>query len=71
MRQPERYSAHDGGCIECIQAIRAALTDDEYRGFCKGNVIKYVWRERYKGSNDDLSKALDYLAELVESGVKA
>ena len=49
------------GEIECIDAIRAALTDEEWRGFCKGNVLKYVWREKHKGGNDTLVKAQDYL----------
>jgi hypothetical protein len=49
------------GGIECIDAIRAALTDEEWRGFCKGNVLKYVWREKHKGGNDTLVKAEDYL----------
>jgi hypothetical protein len=39
------------GDIECIDAIRAALTDEEWRGFCKGNVLKYVWREKHKGGD--------------------
>ena len=54
----ERY---DHGDVECIDAIKAALTDEEYRGFCKGNVIKYVWREKYKGGNKDMKKAKDYI----------
>jgi hypothetical protein len=49
------------GDIECIDAIRAALTDEEWRGFCKGNVLKYVWREKHKGGNETLVKAQDYL----------
>ena len=49
------------GEIECIDAIRAALTDEEWRGFCKGNVLKYVWREKHKGGDDTLVKAQDYL----------
>lgn len=49
------------GGIECIDAIRAALTPEEFRGFCKGNVIKYVWRESHKGGDADLGKAGDYL----------
>lgn len=54
----ERY-AH--GEIECIDAIRSALTAEEFRGFCKGNVMKYIWRERYKGGGEDLRKAEDYI----------
>jgi len=55
----EKRYAH--GEIECIDAIRAALTADEFRGFCKGNVLKYIWRERYKGGGEDLRKAEDYI----------
>lgn len=54
----ERYKHGD---IECIEAIKAALTPEEYRGFCKGNVIKYIWREQFKGGDVDLHKADDYI----------
>lgn len=53
----KRYSH---GNISCIDAIQSALSPEEFRGFCKGNVIKYIWREAYKGKNDDLDKAIDY-----------
>jgi len=49
------------GDIECIEAIRAALTPEEFRGYCKGNALKYVWRERYKGGDESLQKAVWYL----------
>lgn len=49
------------GAVECVDAIRAALTEEEFRGFCKGNVMKYVWREGLKGGDEDLAKAVDYL----------
>ena len=49
------------GDIECIDAIRAALTDEEWRGYCKGNVLKYTWREKHKGGDETLVKAQDYL----------
>lgn len=53
--------------IECIAAIRAALTSEEYEGFCKGNAVKYIWREKYKGGTEDIKKALWYLNALVKS----
>lgn len=62
--KPEVTSPNDHyrqGEIECIDAIRAALTDEEWRGYCKGNVLKYTWREKHKGGNDTLVKAEDYL----------
>jgi hypothetical protein len=52
--------------IECIDAIQSALTEEEFRGFCKGNALKYSWREKYKGSNEDLKKAQWYLNRLTK-----
>ncbi len=53
------------GEIECIDAIRSALTEEEFRGYCKGNVLKYTWRERMKGQDEDLKKAGVYLSWLT------
>jgi hypothetical protein len=36
------------GAIECIDAIESALTPEEFRGYLKGNVIKYTWRLGHK-----------------------
>ena len=61
-KQPTSPNDHyRQGDIECIDAIRAALTDEEWRGFCKGNVLKYTWREKHKGGDGSLLKAQDYL----------
>lgn len=38
------------------------------RGFVKGNVLKYVWREAYKGGDCDLRKAADYLGRYFGEG---
>jgi len=54
------------GDIECIDAIRAALTPEEFRGYCKGNAIKYIWRERYKGGNESIEKADYYMNKARE-----
>jgi hypothetical protein len=51
--------------VECIDAIRAALTPDEFRGYEKGVTIKYVWREKFKGHDEDLRKARWYLDALL------
>ena len=58
-------SHYNEGQVECIDAIRAALTDEEFRGFCKGNVLKYTWREKHKGGNESLEKAVWYLKQMV------
>ena len=64
VNHPTHYTS---GEIECIDALRAALTPEEFRGFCKGNVIKYSWREKIKGGDQDLKKAVSYASKAVES----
>ena len=51
--------------IECINAIQAA-TGDGYEYYLQGNILKYLWRYRYKNGTEDLKKAQWYLNELVE-----
>jgi len=52
--------------IECIEAIEAQLTQEEFRGYCKGNIVKYIWRERQKGQTESLKKAQWYLDRLIK-----
>lgn len=54
------------GAVECIDAIRSALTAEEFRGYCKGNIIKYAFRERLKGGDNDVKKAAWYCSKLLE-----
>jgi hypothetical protein len=60
VNHPPHYLRKEGG-PECIDAIEAALSEEEYKGYIKGNVIKYLWREMYKGREEDLNKAHWYL----------
>ena len=62
----ERPAHYRQGEVECIAAIRAALTPEEYRGYLKGNIIKYTWRERMNGGLQSVRKALWYVKRLVE-----
>jgi hypothetical protein len=64
VNHPSHYT--DGGGIECIEAIESALTNEEYRGFLKGNVLKYCWREKHKGGTESLKKAQWYLDRLIQ-----
>lgn len=68
VNHPAHYTA---GGIECIDAIESALTADEFRGFIKGTVLAYVWRERHKGGDEDVAKAAWYLARLREVEAQA
>ena len=65
VNSPPHYTQ---GGIETIDAIRAALTPEEFRGYCKGSVLAYVWRERHKGGDEDLGKSIWYLNQLLEQG---
>jgi hypothetical protein len=61
VNSPPHYRQGD---IECIDAIRSALTDEEFRGYVKGNSMKYLWREKHKGGDEDLKKAAWYLSQI-------
>jgi hypothetical protein len=65
MAEVDHPSHYNESSIECIDAIQAALTPEEFAGFCKGNSLKYIWREKYKGGSIDLQKAAWYLARLA------
>jgi len=70
MNDPVNHPAHyTQGTIECIEAIKAALTPEEFRGFCKGNALKYIWRERHKGNSESLLKAQWYMEKLLISEI--
>lgn len=52
--------------IECIDAIQAA-TDEGFQHYLQGNIVKYIWRYRYKNGKQDLEKAAWYLNKLIET----
>ena len=58
INHPSHYTS---GVIETVDYIIDSLTDDELRGYIKGNLLKYVSRERHKGGDNDLRKAAWYL----------
>jgi hypothetical protein len=52
--------------IECIHAISAA-TDEGFKYYLQGNIMKYLWRFDYKEKPiEDLQKAKWYLDKLIE-----
>lgn len=46
--------------------MEAVLTPEEFRGFLKGNVIKYAMRQGKKEGSDDANKAKHYAMKLLE-----
>ena len=64
VQHPSHYTQ---GGIECIEAIRASMAADGFCDYCKGNIIKYIWRWRDKGGVEDLKKASVYLDWLINA----
>jgi len=53
--------------IQPWTVMQAVLTEEEFIGFLKGNIIKYAMRQGRKlGASDDAEKAKHYLAKLEE-----
>jgi len=64
VNSPPHYN--EGG-IECIDAIEASMSQEAFRGYLKGNMLKYLWRYENKGGKEDLDKANWYLTKLRRS----
>ncbi len=65
VNRPEHYMLPNGG--EAIEVIRKCLTKEEYIGWCKGNLLKYVLRYKKKGGVESLKKARVNLNWLIEA----
>lgn len=63
VNSPAHYQSASG--IECIEAIKAQMSGEEYRGYLRGNVVKYLWRYQQKGGKQSLEKARWYLDKLI------
>ena len=64
VNHPAHYTQ---GGVECIEAIEASMSKEEFTGYLKGCVEKYVWRYKYKNNPvEDLEKAIWYLTRLKE-----
>lgn len=64
VNRPAHY--RQGG-IECIEAIKASMSEEGFRDYLKGNVMKYIWRYKHKGKAiEDIEKALWHLNRLKD-----
>tara|TARA_R110000765_G_scaffold241137_2_gene343367 strand:+ start:328 stop:558 length:231 start_codon:yes stop_codon:yes gene_type:complete len=63
VQNPEHYNQDYD--IECIDAIHASLGLG-FGNYLQGNIIKYIWRHKYKNGVEDLRKAKWYLDRLIE-----
>ena len=63
VHNPAHYNT---GSIECIEAIEESMSSVAFKGYLKGNCLKYLWRYDYKGKQvEDLQKAGWYLQKLT------
>lgn len=67
---PVNSPSHYVGKIECIDYLRDKLTQEEFTGFCMGNVLKYSSWWRKKDGLQDLKKAKVYLDWAIENEEK-
>lgn len=60
---PKHYVLSDGSDI--MDVLAKILGPEEFKGFLRGNAIKYLIRYRQKGGVEDLKKAMDYVNRLL------
>jgi len=63
VNNPSHYGQ---GKIEAIEYISDFLTKEEYQGYLRGNIAKYLHRFPYKNGIEDLKKAKVYLEWLID-----
>ena len=62
INHPQHYNMQG---LEAIDIIQASMTDEEFRGYLKGNILKYIIRYKHKGkAGEDLDKGKWYLEKL-------
>jgi len=64
VNHPPHYQSDNG--VECIDAIRAALGRDGFVAYCRGNAMKYIWRDKLDNV-EDWNKAIWYLNKAIEA----
>ena len=64
VNHPEHYA----GTVECIDAMEACATPEQFIGYCRLCAFKYLWRAGKKGDAlTDYKKAIWYLERLVKT----
>lgn len=61
---PKHYK---NGKMEAIVIMQNTLTEEEFKGFCKGLIIKYLYRADSKNGLEDYKKAQWYMNKLVKT----
>lgn len=65
VNHPDHYTV---GGIETIDFIEAKLSPEEFAGYCRGNMLKYIARAGHKDdAGQDIRKALSYGARWLRA----
>lgn len=66
INHPERYGGDT--TYECVKVLKAWMSADEYKGFLRGNALKYLCRVGKKDEAvKELKKAKWYIEKLIET----
>lgn len=60
---PAHYVLEDGS--DSMDVVAKILGREQFKGFLRGNALKYLIRYELKGGTDDLFKAMDYIERLA------
>lgn len=63
VNHPNHYNSYSR---EVIDTMQGSMTAEEFKGYLKGNVMKYINRYQFKNGVEDLKKAQWYLNKLTE-----
>lgn len=66
MKDLTKQEHYTNNGIEPIEIMQKNFSHDEFIGFCKGNVLKYLLRYKDKNGLEDLEKAKIYLNWLID-----
>ena len=60
---PSHYQKYP---LQMIENMQNSMTPDEFKGYLKGNIMKYISRYQDKNGVEDLLKSKWYLNKLIE-----
>lgn len=64
VKNPNHYQLESGE--QTIDVIASLLGGNQFKGYCKGNIIKYLSRYDRKNGVEDLKKAKQYIDFLID-----
>lgn len=63
VNSPSHYTR---GEIDCIEALKASMTKEQFLGHLKATAIAYLWRYDLKNGVEDVKKAKWYIERMVK-----